>query len=269
METLDYGPTGRKSGMILCTAGHRDVLLNGQPLRVQEGMVCLFTPLVALFELSRDDDYADIVIADDTTVFYSTVRTVIDIIANQRIFKRPYLVCTRAYIDYFKRQHTAIEAKRASLREARSKEEERLLTQTLHLLEQEAMLEFVYQYCTNNGTDGQELEKGDSIIFGFFSTLYQECKTRRDVAYYAAKANLSSRHFARIIRNKTGKAPSEWIAYLTVVNAQTLLKQTEKSIKEIAAELHFPEQFTFRKFFKLHTGMSPKKYRTRQKADAG
>ena len=168
METLDYGPTGRKSGMILCTAGHRDVLLNGQPLRVQEGMVCLFTPLVALFELSRDDDYADIVIADDTTVFYSTVRTVIDIIANQRIFKRPYLVCTRAYIDYFKRQHTAIEAKRASLREARSKEEERLLTQTLHLLEQEAMLEFVYQYCTSNGTDGQELEKGDSIIFGFF-----------------------------------------------------------------------------------------------------
>ena len=32
-------------------------------------------------------------------------------------------------------------------------------------------------------------------------------------------------------------------------------------IKEVAQELNFPEQFTFRKYFKLYTGVSPKEYK--------
>ena len=29
----------------------------------------------------------------------------------------------------------------------------------------------------------------------------------------------------------------------------------------MATELNFPEQFTFRKYFKQHTGIAPKEYR--------
>ena len=43
--------------------------------------------------------------------------------------------------------------------------------------------------------------------------------------------------------------------------AKTLLDKSSKSIKEISQELGFPEQFTFRKYFKQHTGMSPTDYR--------
>ena len=52
-------------------------------------------------------------------------------------------------------------------------------------------------------------------------------------------------------------------AFITVAEAKTLLDSTNKSIKEIAAELNFPEQYTFRKFFKLHAGVPPKEYRKR------
>jgi AraC-like DNA-binding protein len=31
-------------------------------------------------------------------------------------------------------------------------------------------------------------------------------------------------------------------------------------VKDVAAQLGFPEQFTFRKYFKTHTGMSPTEY---------
>lgn len=40
-----------------------------------------------------------------------------------------------------------------------------------------------------------------------------------------------------------------------------LTYQPETSIKEVAQQLNFPEQFTFRKYFKQHTGMSPSDYR--------
>ena len=52
---------------------------------------------------------------------------------------------------------------------------------------------------------------------------------------------------------------------MTIIDAKLLLAQSDKSIKEVAAELHFPEQFTFRKFFKTHVGLSPKDYRLRNR----
>ncbi len=42
---------------------------------------------------------------------------------------------------------------------------------------------------------------------------------------------------------------------------RVLLKNTNMSIKEIAQELHFPNQSFLGKFFKEHVGMSPTDYR--------
>lgn len=53
----------------------------------------------------------------------------------------------------------------------------------------------------------------------------------------------------------------QWITSYTVSQAKCLLSQTGLSVKEIAARLGFPEQFTFRKYFKTHAGMSPTEFR--------
>lgn len=83
----------------------------------------------------------------------------------------------------------------------------------------------------------------------------------RDVAWYASQANMSTGYFSRCIRQTVGKSPSHIIALYTVQMAKALLDKSTKSIKEISQELGFPEQFTFRKYFKQHTGMSPSDYR--------
>ncbi len=83
----------------------------------------------------------------------------------------------------------------------------------------------------------------------------------RDVAWYASQTNMSTGYFSRCIRQTIGRLPSHIIALYTVQMAKALLDKSSKSIKEISQELGFPEQFTFRKYFKLHTGMSPTDYR--------
>ncbi len=50
-------------------------------------------------------------------------------------------------------------------------------------------------------------------------------------------------------------------------NIKQLLLELDKSIKEIASELHFPEQFTFRKFFKQDVGIPPTEYRHKMKRE--
>ena len=83
---------------------------------------------------------------------------------------------------------------------------------------------------------------------------------RRTVAEYAAEASLSVRHFSTLIHQYTGRTPMQWIHFFTIGQAKHLL-QSNLQIKEIAYRLGFPEQFTFRKYFKTHTGISPSQYR--------
>jgi AraC-like DNA-binding protein len=42
---------------------------------------------------------------------------------------------------------------------------------------------------------------------------------------------------------------------------RVLLKNSTKNIKEIADELHFPNQSFLGKYFKEHVGMSPSEFR--------
>ena len=65
------------------------------------------------------------------------------------------------------------------------------------------------------------------------------------------------------MKQETGYTPMEWINMVTINHAKNLLRQPNVLIKQVADELGFPEQFTFRKYFKQHTGMSPRAFRER------
>ena len=70
-----------------------------------------------------------------------------------------------------------------------------------------------------------------------------------------------SKHLSTVVKEISGKTAGEWIDSLVVLEAKALLKSSELSIQEIADELHFANQSFFGKYFKHHTGMSPKEYR--------
>ena len=54
---------------------------------------------------------------------------------------------------------------------------------------------------------------------------------------------------------------------VTINQAKYLLRQPDILVKQVADELGFPEQFTFRKYFKSHTGQSSTEYQQAQKTD--
>ena len=86
-------------------------------------------------------------------------------------------------------------------------------------------------------------------------------KEKRSVSYYADKMFLTAKHLSTVVKEISGKTAGEWIDSLVVLEAKALLKSSELSIQEIADELHFANQSFFGKYFKHHTGMSPKEYR--------
>lgn len=101
----------------------------------------------------------------------------------------------------------------------------------------------------------------DIVFQRFILSLYIHFREHRDVRYYAGRSGVSLKYFSTVVRQQSGKSPSEWIETVVVGEARTLLNDAQWSIKDIAANLNFPDTPTFTKYFSRVTGMTPKAYR--------
>ena len=54
---------------------------------------------------------------------------------------------------------------------------------------------------------------------------------------------------------------AEWIAEAVILDAKTQLRTSQMTVQQIANYLNFPNPSFFGRFFKKHTGMTPKAYR--------
>ncbi|MEO1010486.1 MAG: helix-turn-helix domain-containing protein [Bacteroidota bacterium] len=85
--------------------------------------------------------------------------------------------------------------------------------------------------------------------------------TPHQVQFYADKLNLHPNHFNAVVKRITDSSASEHIYRHILSLAQTLLRNTPRSIKEIAFELYYEYPNHFSKFFKIQTGKTPNQFR--------
>lgn len=95
----------------------------------------------------------------------------------------------------------------------------------------------------------------------FISLVNAHCDEARAIAYYADRLCLSPRYFSSLIQEQSGHTAKHWIDKAVVTRAKILLRHSPKTISQISAELHFPNDSFFCKFFRRLTGMSPTAYR--------
>ena len=104
-----------------------------------------------------------------------------------------------------------------------------------------------------------ELPNKDLVYFQ--DLLEKHYKTERSMAFYAAEFSLSTDAFSKKVKKQFSKSPSQLINERVILEAKKLLHLTYKSIKEIAQELNFEDEFYFSRYFKKNVGVSPSSYR--------
>jgi AraC family transcriptional regulator len=77
----------------------------------------------------------------------------------------------------------------------------------------------------------------------------------------AAQAGLSKFHFQRLFKRATGVSPSRYHINLRMSLARQLLRETKKSVVEIALEVGYADPSHFSRLFRRETGLSPSEYR--------
>ena len=95
----------------------------------------------------------------------------------------------------------------------------------------------------------------------FLSLVQQHFKRERFLDFYADQLDVSTKHLSRTVKEATGFSAVDWIDRFVILEAKVLLKATTMSIQQISDELNFNSQSFFGKYFKKHTGHSPKDFR--------
>lgn len=114
-----------------------------------------------------------------------------------------------------------------------------------------------YKNCPKEVVQAQENNHFDR----FMRLLEDNYKKEHSIKFYSNRMNLSPKYLSLMIKMVSGKLATEWIDEYVILEAKNLIKYSSMSIQEISYSLNFPNQSFFGKYFKRHTGLSPKAYR--------
>ena len=142
--------------------------------------------------------------------------------------------------------------------------------QHIHFFQEEVMKLALQMFFTD--LDNLYLKKGkyqitaslsrkEELFDDFQTLLWEHCKKNRNVKFYADKLCITTQYLSSILKDQSGKSASQWIQETLITEAKGMLKSPRVNVQQVANKLNFPDQSTFGKFFKKHTGTSPMAFR--------
>lgn len=88
-----------------------------------------------------------------------------------------------------------------------------------------------------------------------------QTQTLLSITEIASMISVNATYLGEVIKKATGKSPKEIFSERLILEAKSLLHNTEMTISQVAYFLNFQDPSNFTKFFKSKTGISPVNYR--------
>ena len=101
----------------------------------------------------------------------------------------------------------------------------------------------------------------EELFVKFLALVKEHYMESRTISFYASKLFVSAKYLSSVVHEVSGSYASEWIDQHVILEAKAMLRTEGVSIKDVSNKLNFANQSLFAKFFKQHTGYTPKEYR--------
>jgi AraC family transcriptional regulator, transcriptional activator of pobA len=105
------------------------------------------------------------------------------------------------------------------------------------------------------------LSRTEELTYQFENLIKSEYRKRLSIKEYAERLFISPSYLREAVKQSTGKPAYKLIREYQILEAKSLLLQSEKTVKSIALELGFDDSSNFVKFFKKYSGLTPLRYR--------
>ena len=119
-------------------------------------------------------------------------------------------------------------------------------------------------FVENSGMMSQPMDRKSEILQEYSELVMKHYREWHHVADYAVAMHLTVPHLCSTIKQASSRTAGDLIVDAIVTDAKAQLKLSMSPIKEIASSLGFDNVAFFNRFFKTHTGITPKNYRNGQ-----
>lgn len=238
----------------LCIKGEVMYQLDTQKQVIKPGDILIVSDRHVVDSYRHSDDMEGLCIMMSVHFFREIIQNVSDV-SSLFLFSRqnPVMSLEQKEIETFKEYFQVIKQKICDQRNHFRKD----LIKTLLLAMFYDLSNIIYRVQYND----KPQTRADAIFTHFIKLVEKNYRQERRVGWYAAQLNITPKHLSETVKNASRRTPNEWIDDYVTLELRVLLKNSTKTIKEIAQELNFPNQSFLGKFFKEHVGVSPSKYR--------
>lgn len=118
----------------------------------------------------------------------------------------------------------------------------------------------------NNQGKATVNSRKDDITIRFIELLSSHYKKEKKLKFYADELLISVKYLSNCVREITNAPPTKFIDDALINEAKIMLLNSKITINMIADELGFSDQYVFGKFFKRHTGLSPRSFKSQNKS---
>ena len=238
----------------LCTKGEVMYQLDTQKQVIKPGNILIVSDRHVVDSYHHSDDMEGLCIMMSVHFFREIIQNVSDV-SSLFLFSRqhPVMSLEQKEIETFKEYFQVIKQKICDQGNHFRKD----LIKTLLLAMFYDLSNIIYRVQYND----KPQTRADAIFTHFIKLVEKNYRQERRVGWYAAQLNITPKHLSETVKNASRRTPNEWIDDYVTLELRVLLKNSTKTIKEIAQELNFPNQSFLGKFFKEHVGVSPSKYR--------
>ncbi len=256
-ELTNIAPMYAKMNFItLCTHGRIQFNINDTPLMLQAQQILLSAPYVILdnYLFSPDFECKILCLSDDIihAMLGEQVNTWNLSVHNQRtnIIKLPEEE-QEQFIYYYE-----------LIRFKLDHQERRNSTVAIQSIIQAMLLDVLY--LMDDGTASEKVEAashGKALFNDFLRLLAAKDVKHLPVDDYASELHITPKYLTMLCSKYSGRPASDWIVQYTKEDIRYNILHTDFSIKEIAAQLGFPNVSFFGSYVRRHFGMSPTQLR--------
>lgn len=238
----------------LCTKGEVMYQLDTQKQVIKPGDILIVSDRHVVDSYQHSDDMEGLCIMMSVHFYREIIQNVSDV-SSLFLFSRqhPVMSLEQKEIDTFKEYFQVIKQKIFDQGNHFRKD----LIKTLLLAMFYDLSNVIYRV----QHDDKPHTRANAIFTNFIKLVEKNYRHERRVGWYATQLNITPKHLSETVKSASRRTPNEWIDDYVTLELRVLLKNSTKSIKEIAQDLNFPNQSFLGKFFKEHVGMSPSNYR--------
>ena len=129
----------------------------------------------------------------------------------------------------------------------------------LQIMQCNVLQRFVEQ--TQVQQESRPTNRKEELFVRFMSIVKEHYTEHRDITFYAEKLFVSPKYLSSVVHDVSGNYATNWINQHVILEAKAMLRAEGMSVKDVSNRLNFANQSFFAKYFKKHTGYTPKQYK--------